>query len=651
MKKQFPILSLLIILFTFCMSYPSFSQYGTLKGSVLDKNSGKFVPFVMVSLEQKFDVIAGTVSDADGNFILKPLDPGYYSLKVSYVGYKTLIVDSLLIKPDQIVFYDPEIEPSVEMLEEVVVTSYHIPLIDRDATLSGGSVSASSIKKMAGKSSKHKTRTHSSRAESDFAIDCVTISDEKDLNLSSNKYYKPGQLTAGEINDFSKWKLWKDISENALSEYRESWGIIPEKRYCVQVMNENGFPVVGGRVLLLDTQNNPVRSAVTDNTGKAELWPGLFLSDSMYHSKFGIRVEHKGIIKQIKKPKEFSKGINTVTLTTGCEVSNKVDILFTVDATGSMGDEIEYLKSELQDIIEKFSSQHADLAIRLGAVFYRDRGDAYVTKKSELSDNIGQPCDFIKRQSAGGGGDFPEAVDDALEMSVNDIAWAADARAKIMFLVLDAPPHSHPENLEKVRRTVSIAAEKGIRIIPVTASGIDKSTEYLMRAIALATNGTYVFLTDDSGIGGKHIKPTIDDYKVELLNQLILRLLEQYTFVETCIQPEADIVIDSAGVVVDSINTPVNPDGKFDPGFPGSGKANRWIRAFPNPTTGPVTIDHNRKIEEIFVVDISGKILMRLAGEEQKKIRIDLGNFPNGLYFFRFADVDHWEYAKIVVQR
>lgn len=72
------------------------------------------------------------------------------------------------------------------------------------------------------------------------------------------------------------------------------------------------------------------------------------------------------------------------------------------------------------------------------------------------------------------------------------------------------------------------AAEKGIKIISVTASGIDKETEFLMRFISISTNGTYVFITDHSGIGESHLEPTVGQYQVEYLNDLMVRLINKY---------------------------------------------------------------------------------------------------------------------------
>ena len=69
------------------------------------------------------------------------------------------------------------------------------------------------------------------------------------------------------------------------------------------------------------------------------------------------------------------------------------------------------------------------------------------------------------------------------------------------------------------------AAGKGIRIVPLAASGVDKELEFLLRLTAIATGGTYTFLTNDSGIGGDHIEPTIGEYQVEILNDLLVRVI------------------------------------------------------------------------------------------------------------------------------
>ena len=99
---------------------------------------------------------------------------------------------------------------------------------------------------------------------------------------------------------------------------------------------------------------------------------------------------------------------------------------------------------------------------------------------------------------------------------------------RILFLVLDAPPHQAPDNLAKIKDAVNEAQKKGIRIIPVSASGIDWETEFFLRFLSVSTNSTYVFITDDSGIGNPHHVPTVGKYDVEYLNDLMVRLITKY---------------------------------------------------------------------------------------------------------------------------
>ena len=95
-------------------------------------------------------------------------------------------------------------------------------------------------------------------------------------------------------------------------------------------------------------------------------------------------------------------------------------------------------------------------------------------------------------------------------------------------MVLDAPPHNTSSIRESLASSITDAINKGIRIIPVASSGVDKSTEFLLRTFAMTTGGTYTFLTDHSGIGGSHIEPTIGSYDVENLNDLLVRIINEY---------------------------------------------------------------------------------------------------------------------------
>ena len=114
-----------------------FAQSGALKGKIIDKATREPIPFANVVLEVGGTLEGGATSDFDGNYTIKPVQPGTYELKATYVGYKTVIVQGMVINSDQIRFYDIEMESSAQQIEEFVVTSYKVPLIDKDKTVSG----------------------------------------------------------------------------------------------------------------------------------------------------------------------------------------------------------------------------------------------------------------------------------------------------------------------------------------------------------------------------------------------------------------------------------------------------------------------------------------------------------------------------------
>ncbi|NPA44029.1 MAG: T9SS type A sorting domain-containing protein, partial [Chlorobi bacterium] len=388
--------------------------------------------------------------------------------------------------------------------------------------------------------------------------------------------------------------------------------------------------------------------SLTDNTGKAELWANIFNEENK-DQKLQIKVVYDGESFIYKKSTKFHDGINFIRINAKCNVPKIADIAFVVDATGSMGDEISYLKLELEDVLNKIKKQHSNIAVNTASVFYRDKSDDYLTKKSEFSSDIKTTINFIRKQFPGGGGDFPEAVEEGLNTAINDLKWDNDALAKVIFLILDAPPHSDKESIKKTQKLTQKASEKGIRIVPVTASGINKSTEYLMRSIALATNGTYVFLTDDSGIGNSHIKPTTDEFQVELLNDVFIRLINQYLTIPECnedvIFNEKEIKdtlfitdnnekIDTAKTDIDTIKQEI---GK--------------VKYYPNPTFDILNIEIVGNIEEMFLADVSGKILQRFNVKNQNRFQINLNKFPAGIYFIQYKNNEIWKTGKIIKRK
>ena len=327
-----------------------------------------------------------------------------------------------------------------------------------------------------------------------------------------------GLLTGGEWNDNAHWADWNALygSREDWKGYKNVWNTVDDYRLTVTVVSD-GKPLEGAKV----SWGGSV-SAVTNNKGEAYLF-----SDGM-PSEVTVTCGDKSATSLVDWVLDEHDLYFSVDLDGAVSpISQKLDLMIMCDTTGSMGDELEYLKVELEDIVKSIKSNNANIPTRVSVNFYRDTDDEYEVRQFPFSDNIDEVAEAIREQSASGGGDFPEAVHTALDSAVNNHDWDEDS-VKIMFLVLDAPPHEDAQIVDSVNKYVAEAAEMGIRIVPIASSGIDKSTEYLLRAMAFTTGGTYTFLTDDSGVGGSHIEPTVGAYNVEKLKDMMIRIVKGY---------------------------------------------------------------------------------------------------------------------------
>lgn len=334
-----------------------------------------------------------------------------------------------------------------------------------------------------------------------------------------------GVITAGEWSDLDNWMFLDSLmTTQNYSKMLSYWGFYTNNRISVKVVDGSANPIPDQEIQLKRNET-VIWTARSDNRGTAELWLDLYQHNADVDFT-SLKIVIGNTVSNVVKT--YSEGINTIVLTQYPIPSNKVELAFVVDATGSMSDELEFLKTELLDVINRAKSDNPTVSMLTGSVFYRDEGDEYVTRSSQFSSDIQTTLSFIKNQSANGGGDFPEAVHTALDKALNDLQWSSQARTRLLFLVLDAPPHYDPTVIAKIQSEIKQASAKGVKIIPITASGIDKETEFLMRFMAASTNGTYVFITNDSGVGGEHLEPTVGKYDVEKLNDLMVRLINKY---------------------------------------------------------------------------------------------------------------------------
>jgi hypothetical protein len=328
-----------------------------------------------------------------------------------------------------------------------------------------------------------------------------------------------GQLTAGDHDDLLNPELYARYVSGFLhhANLQDLPRVDTRSVLTVAVQDESGRPVPFARVTLTCADGNSL-SLATVADGTVLFYPGLDrLGDSV---RLSVGPAAEG--RRVDLAGQAGPQRQTVTLRAPVLPVRKFDLMLVVDTTGSMGDEMAYLKSELRAILADLARTHPGLDMRVGLIAYRDLGDDYVTRTFPFTPDLDRLQASLRAQYADGGGDMPEAMEQALTRAVA-LDWRPDA-VKSLLLVADAPPHD--ENIGKAWRAAEAARAKRIQIVPVAASGVDATAEYVMRAMAAATQSRYLFLTDDSGIGNLHAEPAVDCYLVTRLDRLVRRVLD-----------------------------------------------------------------------------------------------------------------------------
>lgn len=331
-----------------------------------------------------------------------------------------------------------------------------------------------------------------------------------------------GVLTAGEWRDHNNWGFFSNLVNSDIIAF-PSYGLDPTQRIAVTVQDAAGNPAPNTRVQLLDDTNAPIWTAVTGKDGVAY----LFAANGRNAQSVAVEGAGEAVTlppiegeQQGNVPKCSDRAV-TLTVTDAPVNLPNTQIMFMVDTTGSMGDEMLYLQSDFAAIAEEVGDEHTEYA----TLFYKDEGDSYVTKADGFTTDAAEIRARLNAEFADGGGDFPEAVAQAFTKGFVEESWREDA-VKIAFLIFDAPPHDGSD--AELQTAIEAAAAKGIHLVPVVSSNSERDTELFGRACAILTNGSYVFLTDDSGVGGSHLEPIIGDYEVEKLHDIIVRIVQDY---------------------------------------------------------------------------------------------------------------------------
>lgn len=297
------------------------------------------------------------------------------------------------------------------------------------------------------------------------------------------------------------------------------------RRFMV-VRDAAGKPVPSCPITIRDNSGTSI-TITTTSTGRALFFPK---AENMRGPNMVATANCQGTT--ITTPFQATQGDAIVDLPLPqariLDANPTIDIAFVLDTTGSMSEEIHALRGTLENVASALST--VGVRPRVALVEYKDRGDAYTTRMHQMTTDIAGLQSRIATITAGGGGDTPEHVNEALRVAVRNLKWKPESLARLVFFIGDAPPHLDYPQDEGYENAMKEAAHKGMQIYGIAASGMDTLGQVVFRQIAQYTGGTHLFVlrggAGPQSTGGGDPKSscgtTHDDYSSGNLDALIL---------------------------------------------------------------------------------------------------------------------------------
>ncbi len=106
------------------------AQTGEIRGKVIEKENKMGAAFATVTALMNNSIVQGAVTDIDGNYVIKPLNPGKYDVQVTSVGFQPAKKVGVIVSVDKASYADIEIGKGIDLVT-VEITEYKVPLIDK----------------------------------------------------------------------------------------------------------------------------------------------------------------------------------------------------------------------------------------------------------------------------------------------------------------------------------------------------------------------------------------------------------------------------------------------------------------------------------------------------------------------------------------
>ena len=332
-------------------------------------------------------------------------------------------------------------------------------------------------------------------------------------------------VTAGMVDDNADFTSYLAFRNRTRVEHRAR---DIRERYLLEVKDGRGRGIADAEVAVQGTSGHAMW-ARTDAGGRVWVHPNAF--DPSRSASYNVAVRKNGMQSFAQLTRGQKSAVEVQLDARAAESRARLDLVFLIDATGSMADEIGKLKATLHSIAAEMARLPSQPDLCFGLVAYRDKGDAFLLRSHDFTNDLGAFQAVLNGLQAGGGGDYPEAMNEALHETVHNLSWRGDGATRMVVLLADAPPHLDYGG-PYYDDDMLAALGKGIKVFSVGASGLDKQGEYIQRQIAQYTGGRFVFLTyanahHPSSGPGRETVHDVKNYSVDTLDRLIVRLVSE----------------------------------------------------------------------------------------------------------------------------
>ncbi len=480
---------------------------GTLSGTVYSKSDGSAVQGAQVKLAK---TAYQTVTDADGSFEIRDILPGRYTLLITHIDFIQLIKK------------DVEIEDGALVKLRLGLDS-HPGDVDRFMSAHAQV-----------KSKKHRPTISKPKEKMPVPPPIKSGPDTYEFFSKKSKAAKSKEglpsssgLRAGYADDNQQFNYFLDFLEK-YKQYRR-YDLPVSERIRLRITDRSEKALANARVEIWDGKTL-LEQGKSYADGSYFIFPKTY---SAHPEQFRVRVSYLNSQKEWPVLRNGAR-LHTVKMDVLRPKLKQIplDLLFILDTTGSMGEEIERLKSTIELINLNLSSLNIHPQIRYGMVLYRDREDDYDTKIIPFTSDLNVFRKALNQVSADGGGDTPEDLQAALEAALHKMKWNSEA-IRLAYIITDASLHTDYGQTFTYARAAREAKTKGIKFFTVGTGGLDIAGEYVLRQVAQFTYGKYIFLTygekgeSAGGTIGSVSHHTGSNFNAENLEAVIIRFTKQ----------------------------------------------------------------------------------------------------------------------------